>query len=92
MDGPIRRVGFDQFDVAVANFEIKKITDRLVKVYDGDDFNGRRVSFGLGKYGTLEMDTAGMQDKINSIEIPVGLEVTLWNDEFNGLSQTYKGP
>jgi hypothetical protein len=38
------------------------------------------------------MDLAGMQDRINSIKIPVGIEVTLYHDEFSGLEQTYKGP
>ena len=38
------------------------------------------------------MNMAGMMDKINSIKIPVGIEVILYTDDLSGTTQTYRGP
>lgn len=63
-----------------------------MQVFDGSDFEGKRVSFPIGDFTTVQLDDLGMQDKINGIKVPVGMQVTLYHDEFSGVEQTYTGP
>ena len=63
LKGPMMRVGLPSpfpIDEGLAKFEISKISDRLITVYDGDSFEGKRVSFPEGDFTTLAMDLAGM--------------------------------
>jgi hypothetical protein len=52
--GPVKRVGFDSINnEEVVKFEITKVSDELIRVYDSDNFEGKRVSFSVGEYTTL---------------------------------------
>ncbi len=67
------------------------VTDSGITVYTNRDFNGNPITLAEGQHDYYKItDQLKINDRVQSIRIPPGFTVTVWEHNFKGKSTTFK--
>jgi hypothetical protein len=64
----------------------------VVTLYDRPEYQGRSITFPVGKYGCSFTDENKFDDQMQSMKVPEGFSVTLYEHCYSGKSEVFKGP